>query len=108
MATSTDQADLRAQVLVENGTFVNKLASRTATKLSDNGFLNVTIAQASDAGNYPKSKVIDYSGNMATARLIAETLGLPTSSIESGDPSGANGQDVMVILGDDAPTDPGT
>ncbi len=106
--TASDQADLRAQVLVENGTFVNKLASRTATLLNDNGFLNVTIAQASDAGNYPTSQVIDYSGNLETAKLIAETLGLPASSVQSGDPANANGQDVVVILGDDAPSDPGT
>jgi LCP family protein required for cell wall assembly len=104
---TVEQPDLRANVLVENGTFVNKLAAHTSSKLNDNGFLNVSIMQASDAGNYPASRIIDYSGNLATARLIAQTLGLPASSVESGDPAQANGQDVVVILGDDAPDDSG-
>lgn len=104
---TVEQPDLRANVLVENGTFVNKLAARSSAKLTDNGFLNVSISQAADAGNYPTSRVIDYSGNLSTARLIAQTLGLPASSVESGDPSQANGEEVIVILGDDAPTNQG-
>ncbi len=104
---TVEQPNLRAKVLVENGTFVNKLASRSSSKLNDNGFLNVTIAQASNAGNYPKSEVIDYSGNLSTARLIAQTLGLPASSVQSGNASNANGEDVVVILGNDAPNQQG-
>src|SRR6185312_6510424 len=90
---TAQQANLRAQVLVENGTFVNKLAATSATKLNDNGFLNVSVAQAPDAGNYPTSQVIDYSSNLSTARLIAQALGLPDTAVTSGDPSQANGQD---------------
>ncbi len=101
---TVEQPDLRAKVLVENGTFVNKLAAKSSSKLNDNGFLNVSIAEAADAGTYPTSKVIDYSGNLSTARLIAQTLGLPASAVQSGDPTNANGQDVVVILGNDAPS----
>ena len=104
---TVEQPNLRAQVLVENGTFVNKLAATSATKLNDNGFLNVTVAQAQDAGNYPTSQVIDYSGNLSTARLIAQALGLPDTAVTSGDPSQANGQDIVVILGNDAPSEQG-
>ncbi|HEX3721195.1 MAG TPA: LCP family protein, partial [Nitrolancea sp.] len=101
------QANLGAQVLIENGTFVNKLAATSSTKLTDSGFLNVTVDQAADAGSYPTSQVIDYSGNLTTAQLIAQTLGLPDSAVQSGDPSKANGEDVVVILGNDAPTNQG-
>jgi polyisoprenyl-teichoic acid--peptidoglycan teichoic acid transferase len=106
-SASVEQPNLRAQVLIENGTFVNKLAATSSAKLNDNGFLNVSVAQAAAAGNYPTSQVIDYSGNLATARLIAQALGLPASAVKTGDPSQANGQDVVVILGNDAPTTQG-
>lgn len=101
---TVQQPDLRANVLVENGTFVNRLAARSQSKLNDAGFLNVSIAQATDAGNYPKSEVIDYSGNLATARLIAQTLGLPASAVQPGNPANSTGKDVIVFLGNDAPT----
>ncbi len=104
---TVEQPNLRAKVLVENGTFVNKLAATSSSKLNDNGFLNVSIAQATNAGNYPASKVIDYSGNLSTARSIAQTLGLPASSVQSGNPAQANGEDVVVILGNDAPNTQG-
>ena len=104
---TVDQPNLRANVLIENGTFVDKLAAHSSAKLNDNGFLNVSVAQAPDAGNYPTSQVVDYTGNLSTARLIAQTLGLPASAVQSGDPTKSNGQDVVVILGDDAPNDSG-
>ena len=85
----------------------SQLAASSATKLNDNGFLNVTVAQAPDAGNYPTSQVIDYSGNLSTARLIAQALGLPDTAVTSGDPSQANGQNIVVILGNDAPNEQG-
>ena len=106
-SASVQQPNLRAQVLIENGTFINKFAASSSAKLNDNGFLNVSVAQAADAGNYPKSQVIDFSGNLTTARLIAHALGLPDSAVRTGDPSQANGQDVIVILGNDAPTNQG-
>ena len=101
------QPNLSANVLIENGTFVNKLAANSSAKLSGIGFLNLSVAQAADAGNYPTSQVTDYSGNLATAQLIARTLGLPDSAVQTGDPSQANGHDVIVILGNDAPTNQG-
>jgi len=100
---TVEKPNLRANVLIENGTFVDKLAAHSSAKLNDNGFLNVSVAQAPDAGKHPTSQVVDYTGNLSTARLIAQTLGLPPDSVQSGDPSQSNGQDIVVILGDDAP-----
>ena len=98
------QSDLGARILVENGTHVDKLAARSATKLGDAGFTDVTTAQAADAGQHPTSQVISYSPNLATARLVAQTLGLPASAVVAGDPARANGYAVVAMLGDDAPT----
>lgn len=96
------QPDLRAQVLVENGTHIDKLAARSAAKLNEAGFFNVNTAQASDAGQYPKSEIVSYSDNLATARLIAQLLGLPEAEIVEGNPANSGGNAVTVILGDDA------
>ncbi|HUY98988.1 MAG TPA: hypothetical protein VMU89_01465, partial [Thermomicrobiaceae bacterium] len=70
------------------------------------GFTSVTTAQATDAGQHPTSQVISYSPDLATARLVAQTLGLPASVVVAGDPAQANGYAVVAMLGDDAPTSP--
>ncbi|HET9016772.1 MAG TPA: LCP family protein, partial [Thermomicrobiaceae bacterium] len=98
-----ERPDLGAAVMVENGTFVNKLAAHSATKLQSAGFSNVSTAEAQNAGQYPTSQVISYSPNLATARLVAQTLGLPGSAVVTGDPAKANGYAVVAILGNDAP-----
>lgn len=102
-APSVEKPNLEGQVLVENATHINKLAARSAAKLKDEGFLNVVTAQAPDAGRRPTSQVISYSDNLATARLVAQALGLPDSAVIKGDPAQANGNEVVAILGDDAP-----
>ncbi|HET9016516.1 MAG TPA: LCP family protein, partial [Thermomicrobiaceae bacterium] len=97
------QPDLGAAILVENGTHVNQLAARSAAELGSAGFTSLTVAEASNAGQYPTSEVISYSPNLATARLVAQTLGLPGSAVVTGAPTQANGHAVVVILGNDAP-----
>lgn len=102
-SATAQQPDLQARVLVENGTFVDQLAAHAAANLSAQGFLNVSTEQSPNAGNQPHTEIINYSQNQATPRLIAQTLALPQSDIEQGDPSQANGYGVIVILGNDAP-----
>ncbi len=100
-STSTEvrKPDLRARVQVVNGTHVDKLAGRSAAKLQETGFLSVGTIQALNAGQYPRSAIIDASDNPATARLIAATLGLPPASIRTGDANETGGFAIMVILG---------
>lgn len=102
-SATAQQPDLQARVLVENGTFIDQLAAHAAAKLSSQGFLNVSTQQSPNAGNQPHTEIINYTNNEATARLIAQSLALPASEIKQGDPSQANGNAVVVILGDDAP-----
>ncbi len=89
-------------ILVQNGTFTDGLAAQAAATLQANGFTNVTYAQAPDAGHYPTSLVIDYSGNPALAVQVATVLGLPPSAAIAGDPASGGGYDIVVILGEDA------
>lgn len=95
-------ADLGATVVVQNATRVNRLAASAAERLAGAGFTSVRAEQSPNTGAYPASQVIDYSGNRVTARAIAEILGLPESAISAGDPATAYGNDIVVILGDDA------
>ena len=98
-----EKPNLKARVLVENATLVDKLASSAAGKLKEQGFSTVSIAQASDAGQHGNSQVISSSSNLATARLIAKVLGLPPASVIQGDVGQTNGNHIVIILGYDAP-----
>lgn len=97
-----EKPDLQATVLIENATQVDKLAAHASGTLKEQGFAKVTVAQAPDAGQHGSSQVISASSNLATARLIAKVLGLPAASVTQGDSSQTNGNDIVVILGDDA------
>ncbi|MBX6341874.1 MAG: LCP family protein [Thermomicrobiaceae bacterium] len=105
--TPSDNPNLRAAVLVENATHVNRLAAHSAAKLQDAGFSNVSTAQSPNTGGEPTSRIVDYTGNPATARLIAEVLGLTASAIQEGQGAEPHGYDIVVTLGDDAPVDSG-
>lgn len=102
-SATAEQPDLQSRVLVENGTFIDQLAANAAAKLSGDGFLNVSTQQSPNAGNQAHSEIINYTQNEATSHLIAQTLALPQTDIQQGDPSQANGYGVVVILGNDAP-----
>lgn len=96
-------ADLATAILVENGTRIDKLAARSASRLEAAGFTNLSTAQAVNAGQVPASQIITYTANRDTARYVADVLGLPTTAIVVGDPARANGYAIRVLLGDDAP-----
>ncbi len=98
-----EKPNLKAKVLVENATLVDKLAAGAAGKIKEQGFTTVSVAQAPDAGQHGNSQVITSSSNLATARLIAKVLGLPPASVIQGDASQTNDNDIVIILGDDAP-----
>lgn len=101
--TDLEKPNLKATVLIENATLVDRLAARAAGKLKEQGFTTVTVAQAPDAGQHGNSQVITSDDNLATARLIAKVLGLPPESVIQGDASQTSDNDIVVILGDDAP-----
>ncbi len=84
---SLEKPNLKARVLVENATLVDKLAAGAAGKLKEQGFTTVTVAQAPDAGQHGSSQVITSGSDLATARLIAKVLGLPPAAVTEGDTS---------------------
>jgi len=88
-------------ILILNGTLTDGLAAQAAATLQASGFPAVTYAQAPDAGNYPTSLVIDYSGTVDVAVQVAAALGLPSSTVIVGDPALSGGYDIVVILGED-------
>ena len=81
--------DLGANILVQNATQVNRLASNSSDLLIAEGFTSVTPAQAPDSSGRDRTSVVDYSGNLATAQRIAEILNLPASVVSEGDPQDA-------------------
>ncbi|HET7034748.1 MAG TPA: LCP family protein [Thermomicrobiaceae bacterium] len=106
-APTVEKPDLSARVLVLNGTHVDKLAARASSKLSEIGFQSVSVAQAPDAGQHPASIIYDSSGDTPTSRLVAQTLGLPSSSIQQADAAQLGTNQIVVVLGDDAPPNVG-
>ncbi len=101
-ATPTPSSpDYGANVLVQNATQVNRLASNSSDLLVAEGFTSVTPAQASTGRD--KTTIVDFSGNLATAQRIAEILNLPESVVSEGDSQDAGSYDVVVTLGSDAP-----
>jgi hypothetical protein len=89
--------DLGVSVFVENATDIPLLAGNSAQILVDAGFEEVWPSDAREQHEFSVIEAPD--SQMATARHIAELLGLPSSSIVSGQ----NGDGITVILGDDVP-----
>ena len=86
------------RIRVENGTQIGGLAARTGDRLTAQGFDVVEIASA-DRFDYAQSQIISYSADTTIASAVAQTLGLPVSSIVT---TTANSTiDLKVILGKD-------
>jgi polyisoprenyl-teichoic acid--peptidoglycan teichoic acid transferase len=92
-----------ASVLVENATFVDRLAARSSDTLIEAGYDNVDVAQSASAGGQPTSQIIVYNGMTDTALDIAELIGLDPDQIIVENGSHPSGYDIVVVLGDDAP-----
>ncbi|ACZ39723.1 cell envelope-related transcriptional attenuator [Sphaerobacter thermophilus DSM 20745] len=97
-----------ATILVENATLVNRLAANAAAQLEAAGFIDVSAAQSAETGNVPTSRIVDYVGDGVTARRIAEVLHLSPAAIIPGDPATYVGNDIVVVLGDDASAQAGS
>jgi LCP family protein required for cell wall assembly len=87
-----------ARIRVENGTQINGLAARTGDRLTAQGF-NVVEIDSADRFDYELSEITSYGLDTSVAAAVAQTLGLPASSILT---STANSTiDLRVILGGD-------
>jgi polyisoprenyl-teichoic acid--peptidoglycan teichoic acid transferase len=100
-ATSVARSDidLSATVVAQNASDVNLLATNAVRLLRDAGFSNALP----DTADTPSDTTVIYDNtdNPATARFVAQTLGIPESAImPNPDPDAA---DIVVVLGADAP-----
>jgi LCP family protein required for cell wall assembly len=97
-AGTPNPALTNARVRVENGTYTEGLAARTADRLKSLGF-NVVEYTSADRFDYVQSKIINYTSEITAAQQLAQTLGLPITSVVT---ITANvGVDIRVILGGD-------
>jgi polyisoprenyl-teichoic acid--peptidoglycan teichoic acid transferase len=102
-----DLIDYDAEILVENGTFIDGLASRTRDALLEAGYESVDVRQSDVAGEIGNSVIRGSRISEETLTDIAEQLGFDPDivEIELDDPDEPlpDGYDVMVLLGDDSP-----
>ncbi len=102
MAPQVDQQALvdeeYATVLVLNGTLTPGLASQTSEYLRESG-LNTTEPGNADE-TYPKTTLIDYTGNPHTVERLVQLMSISTENVyHRYDVAGP--ADVVVIAGDD-------
>lgn len=69
------------QVEVRNGAGVDHLAARTTQYLRDHGFDVVEVGN-SNSFSHEHSLVIDRIGDMASARKVAQALGVPEEHVQ--------------------------
>jgi LCP family protein required for cell wall assembly len=81
-AAALAQVDYTIPIRIENGTTNPGLAARVAEVLIANGFTNVTFAPAADPGYHPTTTIVDRSGNLTTAALVAAIAGVDPSVID--------------------------
>jgi LCP family protein required for cell wall assembly len=88
-----------ARIRVENGTQTGGLAAQTAQWLTTLGY---TVAEytSADRFDYTESSIINYTSNMTPAVQLAQTLGLPITTVTTSTAI-VSGFDIKVILGSD-------
>ncbi len=96
--TATALTASSARIRLENGTQIGGLAARTSDRLTAQGFDVVEVASA-DRFDYTQSQIISYSADTSAAEAVAQTLGLPASSIVTS--TAMSTVDLKVILGED-------
>ncbi len=94
--------------MVENGTERAGIADRWAVALRRQGYTSVAFidAPAGTKGKVPKSQVLSYGSEGATANAVATLLGLSPGRVQdrgSDHPREAPSAAIVVLLGDDAP-----
>jgi hypothetical protein len=93
-ATASSQENARVAVL--NGAGIEGLASQTAEYLRGQGINVVEVANSTP--DYPKTVVIDYTGNPYTTRYLMTLLNLSQSQILSQTVPDSE-VDIAVIVG---------
>ncbi len=89
----------RAAISVVNGTPQEGLATDTGDQLTAAG-LNVVFVGNADRFDYSQTVIYDYTGKTATARYVAQLLGLPESAVIIAEPS-TTLYDIQIVLGAD-------
>jgi len=89
----------RAAISILNGTNQEGLATETSNRLTAAG-LSVTGVGNADRFDYPQTIIYNYTGQDATARYIAQILGVPETAIVTAEPTTPL-YDIQVILGSD-------
>lgn len=92
-------ANEAAKVEVQNGTPKEGLAGQVSDYLKAKG-VNVTLTGNADRTDYTATRIIDYTGKPYTAKWLADTFHVSSSSILAGNDPNSN-VDVRVILGAD-------
>ena len=97
---SSDNADLTTGITVHNGTAVSGLAGRTRSKLGNDGFTSVNVADGVYGATDPATTTVFYAApeNASTARAVADSLGV-TNVVESAEEASSN--PIVVVLRDD-------
>lgn len=88
-----------ARLRIENGTLTNGLAAQTAQQLTALGYTVVEYTSA-DRFDYAESSIIAYTTNLTAATQLAQTLGLPITTVMTSTAT-VSGFDIRVILGSD-------
>ena len=97
--TGTPVAGQAARLRIENGTLTNGLAAQTAQRLTATGY-NVVEYTSADRFDYAESRIICYLPDVTTAAQVAQSLGLPISTVVTSTAT-VSGFDIKVILRND-------
>ncbi len=102
-------ANTNLRVVVQNGTKSVGLALKWSNFFSRQGYGKAGDGYIDAAperkGKIPQTKVLCFGKNEATARVIAATLGLPATAVDTTTPRPAEAPpdtDILIILGNDA------
>jgi len=106
-AQANTGVNLKAKVVVENGTRNGGLANRWSAALQKEGYATASFIDAppTTKGNVPKSKILFFApDNEKTAIALAKTLGFTPGNVDgkAKRPPEAGDADILILLGDDA------
>ncbi len=92
-------AALSARIKIENGTQISGLAAQTAQWLTTLGY-TVADYTSADRFDYTQSVIINHTATLTAAVQLAQTLGLPITTVVTSTAPTA-GFDLQIILGSD-------
>lgn len=103
-AANATLPDPAVRIAVRNGSQVPLFASRSVDRLRVAGFAGAMVDPTSVPGRTLESVVYDYTGKGTMAFLVAKSLGLPETAVRDGGGAGPPNVDILVVLGEDAPS----